>query len=133
MDAIGSRSISNTNADVSLYRKDIITQPTSTFNISEWDSYANNYCQNLGILSTSTTELLAEKEFKIYPNPVHDYIFVSGKSENIQTAQIVDYSGQLIYTEKNPFKNKKNISVQNLKTGSYLLKLDDKAYPFIKK
>ncbi|OBW40034.1 Extracellular ribonuclease precursor [Chryseobacterium sp. MOF25P] len=133
VDAIGSKFISNTNADVSLYRKDIVTQPTSTFNISEWDSYASNYCQNLGTLSTSATELLAEKEFKIYPNPVHDYIFVSGKTENIQAAQIVDYSGQLIYTEKNPFKNKKNISVQNLKTGSYLLKLDDKAYQFIKK
>ncbi|MEG1592377.1 MAG: endonuclease [Chryseobacterium sp.] len=133
VDAIGSKFISNTNADVSLYRKDIVTQPTSTFNISEWDSYASNYCQNLGTLSTSATELLAEKEFKIYPNPVHDHIFVSGKTENIQAAQIVDYSGQLIYTEKNPFKNKKNISVQNLKTGSYLLKLDDKAYQFIKK
>lgn len=133
VDAIGSRSISNTNADVSLYRKDTVTQPTSTFNISEWDSYASNYCQNLGTLSTSATELLAEKEFKIYPNPVYDHIFVSGKTEKIQTAQIVDYSGQLIYTEKNPFKNKKNISVQNLKTGSYLLKLDDKAYQFIKK
>ncbi|MBW3521550.1 endonuclease [Chryseobacterium sp. NKUCC03_KSP] len=133
VDAIGSRSISNTNADVSLYRKDIVTQPTSTFNISEWDSYATNYCQNSETLSTSATELLAEKEFKIYPNPVHDHIFVSGKTEKIQTAQIVDHSGQLIYTEKNPFKNKKNISVQNLKTGSYLLKLDDKAYQFIKK
>ena len=77
--------------------------------------------------------LLAEKQFKIYPNPVNENIFVSGKTENIQTAQILDFSGQLIYTEKVPFKNKKNISVQNLKTGSYLLKLDDKVYQFIKK
>lgn len=133
IDAIGIKFASNTNANISLYRKNTVTQPTSTFNNNEWDSYASNYCQNLGTLSTSEAELLAGKEFKIYPNPVHENIFVSGKTENIQTAQIVDYSGQLIYTEKNPFKNKKNISVQNLKTGSYLLKLDDKAYQFIKK
>ncbi|WP_404985888.1 endonuclease [Chryseobacterium sp. M5] len=135
VDAIGISSQNNSSVlgNVSLYRKAIINQPVTTFDVSEWDSYASNYCQNLGTLSTSEAELLAGKEFKIYPNPVHENIFVSGKTGNIQTAQIVDYSGQLIYTEKNPFKNKKNISVQNLKTGSYLLKLDDKAYQFIKK
>jgi len=135
VDAIGISSQNNSSVlgNTSLYRKANVNQPVTTFDISEWDSYASNYCQNLGTLSTSEAELLAGKDFKIYPNPVYENIFVNGKTENIQTAQIVDYSGQLIYIEKNPFKNKKNISVQNLKTGSYLLKLDDKAYPFIKK
>lgn len=133
VDAIGSKFTSNTNANVSLYRKNTVTEPSSTFTASDWDSYASNYCQNTGSLSTSDVELLAGKEFKIYPNPVHENIFVSGKIENIQEAQILDYSGKLLYTEKKPFEKKKNISVQNLKTGSYLLKLDDKTYPFIKK
>lgn len=133
VDAIGSKFTSNTNANVSLYRKNTVTEPSSTFTASDWDSYASNYCQNLGSLSTSDVELLAGKEFKIYPNPVYENIFVSGKIENIQETQIVDYSGKLLYTEKKPFEKKKNISIQNLKKGSYLLKLDDKIYPFIKK
>ncbi len=135
IDAIGVSSQNNSSVlgNISLYRNTNVNNPTTTFNISEWDSYASNYCQNLGTLSTSEAELLAGKEFKIYPNPVYENIFVGGKTENIQNAQILNYSGQLIYSEKTPFKNKKNISVQNLKTGSYLLKLDDKAYQFIKK
>ncbi|MCX8524866.1 T9SS type A sorting domain-containing protein [Chryseobacterium formosus] len=135
VDAIGVSSQNNSSVlgNVSLYRKAAINQPATTFDIAEWDSYASNYCQNLGTLATSESELLAAKELKIYPNPVNESIFVSGTTENIQTAQVLDFSGKLIYTEKTPFKYKKNISVQNLKKGSYLLKLDNKVYQFIKK
>ncbi|MCS3869834.1 endonuclease I [Chryseobacterium ginsenosidimutans] len=134
VDAIGVTGQSNSSvlANVSLYRKANINNPTTTFTIGEWDSYANDYCQNLGVLGTSDV-VLAENEFKIYPNPVNDNIFVNGKTEKIKTAQVLDFSGKVISTEQNPFKNKKNISVQSLPTGSYLLKLDDKIYQFIKK
>lgn len=134
VDAIG---VSNTNnsstlGNVSLYRKASVNQPNTSFNISEWDSYASNYCQNLGTLSASDV-ILAGNEFKIYPNPVYDHIFVNGKVENVKSAQILDFSGKLIYSENLPFKNKKNIAVQNLTAGSYLLKLDERVYQFIKK
>jgi len=136
VDAIGISGTGNSSTlgNVSLYRKASVNQPTTSFTLSEWDSYASNYCQNLGSLSTS--DLIAshkEDEFKIYPNPANENIFVSGKTEDIQSAQVLDFSGKVISTEKTPFKNKKNISVQHLSTGSYLLKLDDKIYPFIKK
>lgn len=135
VDAIGVSSTNNSSTlgNVSLYRKSSVNQPTTTFDISEWDSYASNYCQNLGSLATAEVILAQNNEFKIYPNPVHDDIFVNGKTENVKSAQILDFSGKLIYSEQNPFKNKKNISVQNLSTGSYLLKLDEKVYQFIKK
>jgi endonuclease I len=134
VDAIGVTGQSNSSvlANVSLYRKANINNPTTTFTIGEWDSYASDYCQNLGVLGTSDV-VLAENEFKIYPNPVNDNIFVNGKTEKIKTAQVLDFSGKVISTEQNPFKNKKNISVQSLPTASYLLKLDDKIYQFIKK
>ncbi|MET3535248.1 endonuclease [Chryseobacterium limigenitum] len=133
VDAIGTSGQSNSLGNISLYRKSNIMQPANTFNLSEWDSYASNYCDNLGTLSTS--ELLTEnKKFRIYPNPTQENIFVSGnETEKIKTAQILDLSGKLIYTEKAPFKNKKNISVQNLSSGTYLLNLDGKGYQFIKK
>ncbi len=135
VDAIGVSSTNNSSTlgNVSLYRKSNINQPTTTFDISEWNSYASDYCQNLGTLATADAILAQNNEFKIYPNPVHDDIFVNGKTENVKSAQILDFSGKLIYSEKSPFKNKKNISVQNLETGSYLLKLDGKVYQFIKK
>ncbi|MFC3157741.1 T9SS type A sorting domain-containing protein [Chryseobacterium arachidis] len=132
IDAIGSKFVSNSYGDVSLYRKNTVTQPNSSFTFSEWDSYPSDYCQNLGTLSTSDL-ILAGNDIKIYPNPVHDNIFVNGKTEHVKSAKILDFSGKLIYSEQNPFKNKNNISVQNLSTGSYLLKLDEKIFQFIKK
>ncbi|WP_312393540.1 endonuclease [Chryseobacterium sp.] len=133
VDAIGAKATSNANGDISLYRKNTVSQPNTTFTSSEWDSYGINYCQNLGVLSTSDIAVAKNDEVKIYPNPVNENIFVSGKVENIKNAQVLDFSGKVIYSENLPFKNKKNISVQSLSTGSYLLKLDDKTYQFIKK
>ncbi|SDH88463.1 Por secretion system C-terminal sorting domain-containing protein [Chryseobacterium taeanense] len=134
VDALGVTSTNNSSAlaNVSLYRKANISQPTATFNSNEWDSYPSDYCQSLGTLSTSdlTSSVSA---FRMYPNPVQDQIFIDGKTENIQSAQIIDFSGKQVYSEKQPFRNKKSISVQNLVPGSYLLKIDDKVYQFIKK
>lgn len=136
VDAIGIKSQSNFSVlgNVSLYRKASINQPTNSFNINEWDIHSSNYCEDLGTLSASPDIRFVENDtFKIYPNPVQDRILVSGKTENIKIAQIIDWSGRSIITEKLPFKNKTNISVQNLQPGIYLLKLDDKTYKLIKK
>lgn len=133
VDAIGMKSVQNNNINLSLYRKSTITQPSTTFSSGDWDSYAANYCQNLGVLSTSEDLYVDIEEFKIYPNPVRDYIYVKGNLQKIDEAQILDFSGKLIFTEKKPFKNRENISVGNLQSGNYLLKLDGKIYPFIKK
>ncbi|MDQ0064779.1 endonuclease [Chryseobacterium lathyri] len=135
VDAIGIKSQSNFSvlADVSLYRKSTVSQPTAVFSISEWDSYPVNYCQNLGGTLSVTDMITPNNEFKIYPNPVNDNLFVSGETQNIKTAQVLDTSGKVIYSEKNPFRNKQHISVQNLPAGFYFLKLDDKTYQFIKK
>ncbi|MDH6253724.1 endonuclease I [Chryseobacterium sp. H1D6B] len=134
VDAIGISGQNNSSAlgNISLYRKNTVNQPNTLFNLTEWDSYASNYCQNLGVLAV-TDLITGNKEITIYPNPVNDNIFVSGNIQGTKKAQILDFSGRLLYTEESPFKNKKNISVQNLKTGTYLLKIDNKIYQFIKK
>lgn len=136
IDALGVTGQNNSTAlkDVSLYRKASVNQPASTFNLNEWETYPMDYCQNLGgTLSTSELVTSTEKVLKIYPNPVYDNLFVSGDPEKIKTAQVIDLSGKVIYTEKNPFRNKKNISMQGIPAGTYFLRLDDKVEQFIKK
>lgn len=133
VDAIGVKYTLNNNGNVSLYRKNNVSQPTDTFSIGEWDSYPSNYCQNLGG-TLSAAELIAENnEFTIYPNPVSDYLYVNGEREKVKMAQIIDLSGKVIYSEKDPFRNKTNISVQGIPAGVYFLKLDEKAHQFIKR
>ncbi|WPO81096.1 endonuclease [Chryseobacterium sp. JJR-5R] len=134
VDAIGTVGVNNSSvlSNVSLYRKSAVNQPSATFNISEWDAYASNYCQNLGTLSAGEVSS-SGNDFRLYPNPVHDHIFVTGKIDYVRSAQILDFSGKLIYRESQPFKNKKSIPVQEIPAGSYLLKLDDRVYQFIKK
>ena len=132
VDAVGSRFVSNNLGDVSLYRKNTVMQPSTTYDSAEWDSYSVNFCQDPGSLSVS--ELVSgNNEIKMYPNPVFDYISVSGNSENVKMAQILDYSGKVIYVEKNPFKSKSRISAENLTAGNYILNLDGKTFKFIKK
>ncbi len=134
VDAIGTVGINNFSVlgNVSLYRKANVNQPSGTFNINEWDSYAGNYCQDLGTLSAGEVNL-SRNDIMLYPNPVHDHIFVTGQIDHVKSAQILDFSGKLIYRENQPFKNKKNIPVQDIPAGSYLLKLDSRVYQFIKK
>ncbi|MEJ5048813.1 endonuclease [Chryseobacterium culicis] len=133
VDAIGIKYSLNNNGNVSLYRKSTVSQPTSTFSIGEWDSYPSNYCQNLGG-TLSTAELIAENnEFTIYPNPVSDHLYVNGEREKVKMAQIIDLSGKVIYSEKDPFRYKKSIPVTGIPAGVYFLKLDEKAHQFIKR
>lgn len=135
VDALGVKGQGNqsTIAYVSLYRKSSINEPTTLFNNAEWDSYPINYCQDLGGTLSTSDVFTDQGEFKIYPNPVNESIFVSGNTQDVKSAQILDFSGRVIYKEETPFKNKKNISVQNINTGNYLLQLDHKIYHFIKK
>lgn len=134
VDAIGVASTNNSSVlgNVSLYRKAGINQPNTVFNNNEWDSYPSDYCQNLGVLSVSDL-ISSGNAFRIYPNPAKDEIFVEGKTDQVKSVQILDFSGKLIYSENLPFKNKKSISIQNLVSGSYLLKIDYAVYQFIKK
>ncbi|WKN29415.1 T9SS type A sorting domain-containing protein [Apilactobacillus kunkeei] len=132
VDAIGVKYTTNNNGNVSLYRKNTINQPNNTFTISEWDSYPSNYCQKLGG-TLSTAELITvNNEFTIYPNPVDDHLYVKEEMERVKTAQIIDLSGKVIYTEKDPFRNKKSIPMMGIPTGIYFLKLDEKRISLLK-
>lgn len=136
VDAIGISGQSNSSilGNVSLYRKASVNQPNTVFSLSEWTSYASNYCTGLGVLST-TDYNITNSDWAIYPNPVTDErLYVKGNLlEKTEQAQILDSSGKLIWSENQPFKSKNFIPVQQLEKGVYLLNLDKKVFKFIKK
>ena len=136
IDAIGIRGQNNFEmlGDVSLYRSSAVVEPTSTFNLSEWQSYPVDYCDNIGVLSAA--EISADKKDQIflYPNPVlGTKLFVKGTQlETIQRATIRDFTGKQLLNIKAPFKNGNVLEVGKLLPGVYILQLDHLSLKFIK-
>ena len=137
VDAIGTRNTNNsvTLGNISLYRSAAVSQPNSTFTLSEWQTYSADYCENLGNLATSSVNSNTEIPYSVYPNPVvGNALFVKGNQlERLQHISVLDISGRLIKKEKLPFQNKNSMDIQNLKAGVYILKIDDYSLKFIKK
>lgn len=131
VDVIGTKFVSNTNSDVSLYRKNTVTQPSATFSLAEWDSYPVNYCQNAGSLATENSTA-KDSGIKIYPNPVSNVLNIQSE-KNFSKIEILDFSGRIL---KSFFggntKDNFQINVSDLSAGSYILKLDGQIFKFIK-
>lgn len=132
IDAIGVKGQDNSNANKSLYRKSEITNPTATFDINEWTSYASDYCQGLGVLGINDI-INRTPDFNIYPNPVVNQLNVNGEISKAKSAKIYELSGKLIKEINNPFINQKSIDVQSLLPSTYILNIDGKSVKFIKK
>jgi endonuclease I len=82
----------------------------------------------------ATSETSKDKsQFTIYPNPVkNNELFVKGENlSKISKAQIYDFSGKLIETIENPFKNSNKINLKGLVKGNYILKTDSFTTKFI--
>jgi endonuclease I/chitodextrinase len=81
-----------------------------------------------------TAETTKDKSgFKVYPNPIkNNELFVKGENlSKISKAQIYDFSGKLIETIENPFKNSNKINLKGLVKGNYILKTDSFSTKFI--
>jgi endonuclease I len=136
VDAIGEIDMDNFTilGNVSLYRLNNLTQPNSTFDITEWQKNPADYCENLGNLSSSERSIIEKNIIEIYPNPVtQSQIFAYGLNiKNINSANIFDLFGKLIMTEKKPFRTKNFINIEHLKTGIYILRLDNQSFKVVK-
>ena len=69
----------------------------------------------------------------IFPNPVKNgELNVSGKDLNkVETVLIFDFSGKLVQTVAQPFKNSNKITLKNLSKGVYILKAGTATAKFI--
>lgn len=85
-----------------------------------------------GGLATGETGI-SKSNFTIYPNPVKNgELNISGKDvAKITTAQIFDYSGKMVQTISQPFKNSNKIILKNLPKGVYILRADHQSVKFI--
>ncbi|MGV8914693.1 MAG: endonuclease [Kaistella sp.] len=137
IDALGTKGTNNFDVlgNKSLYRLPAVTEPNSTFTISEWQSYPADYCENLGVLAASNVTSNSQAKYSVYPNPVVSNSFsVKGKNlEQLQELSIFDLSGKLLQQEHQPFKTKNTVNVQNLKPGIYIVKIDGQSLKIIKK
>ena len=69
----------------------------------------------------------------VFPNPVKNgELNVSGKDLNkVDAAHIFDFSGKLVQTIAQPFKNSNKIALKNLPKGVYILKAGTSTAKFI--
>lgn len=121
-------------ANVTLRRN--VSNPSTIYTVSQWDSFAVNTCDNLGIANPAllaTTEIKPKNGLYIYPNPIKDRaLFVNGEQlDKIERAEIYDANGALVQVVAKPFKNAKKIALRNLPTGIYFLKIQQNVIKFI--
>lgn len=98
------------------------------FNIEGGDS-ATPAKLELGFTGTLGVKQLENSELSIYPNPVKDgRLNISLKDfSNDAELNIYSITGQLVHTEKVEVNSRNNFQTNlNLKTGLYLIKLQDK-------
>ena len=136
VDAIGTPNLTNyeTLGDVSLYRSAAVNQPNSTFTLSEWQIKPTDYCEDLGSLATNSVNANSSEPYSVYPNPVvGNTLYIKGNQlQNIKQISVIDLSGKLLKVKNQPFKNTNALDVGGLKSGVYLLKIDEFTLKFIK-
>ncbi len=137
VDAIGVKDSDNydTLGNVSLYRNADVKQPSSTFSLSEWTAHESDFCENLGENTLAVSGQQVKADLVLYPNPVHDRLFISGKDvSGISAVHIYDMTGRKVNTYREPFRNSSSsIDLSGLKSGLYLISIDGKTYKIIHK
>lgn len=126
IDILGDFNSSDNYAqNTTLVRKPTVDRPTITFNISEWDSFASNNCDDLGTHNqTLNTENYTDKKLSIYPNPVKSNLNINLANEEQTIIEIFDVLGKRVYSKK--LLSSGSINLQNLKTGVYIIKFTQK-------
>lgn len=111
---------------------EIRLQNTSTTNRVAIDDVSwTCYVPQAGVTDTN----LNKKALYVFPNPViNGELNVSGKDlSSLSQAMIFDFSGKLVQTINQPFKNSNKIILDNLGKGVYLLKAGTETVKFIVK
>jgi hypothetical protein len=81
------------------------------------------------------TKHTVQEELNVFPNPVKHRLFIEGKT-NIQNIRIYNLLGELVYSESEIHTSNKQINVETLKSGIYILQIESESgffqYKFVK-
>lgn len=82
----------------------------------------------------STKETSTKPSLKIYPNPVRNgelNVVDTNDLSKIVNVQIIDFTGKVVQSISQPFKNSNKIKIKNLPKGVYILKSENINSKFI--
>ena len=76
---------------------------------------------------------VGKNALSIYPNPVKngELNVIDKNLSEVKIAQIFDFTGKLVQTIAQPFKNSGKITLKNLPKGVYILKAGSSTAKFI--
>ncbi|MBW8362918.1 MAG: endonuclease [Kaistella sp.] len=137
IDIVGTFNGGSVNfaADTTLRRN--VNNPSTTYSATQWDIFAVNTCDNLGIANPAsvlaTVENNLSQGWTVHPNPVKDGILsLQGKDLNkVSRAEIYDMTGALIQVIDKPFRNSNTIILRNNTKGNYILKAGSYSTKFL--
>lgn len=82
-----------------------------------------NRTQETKTSTLSVEEVTAEKNFKLYPNPFKDELYLSSDNQTIKEVSIIDMAGKLIKTIANINATHYQLDASYLVTGNYLIQI----------
>ncbi|MBP5651013.1 MAG: T9SS type A sorting domain-containing protein, partial [Bacteroidales bacterium] len=94
--------------------------PEVSFEITDIQEMGDYLTFHVHFLPDEVADVQTER-FSVYPNPAVDQLNVSG--ENMRTIELYNALGQLIITENPAIDNFCTVSVGNLSSGIYMLKV----------
>ncbi len=110
-------------SNTTLVRNNNIETPSTTYNTSEWTSFPNDTCTDIGshsvVLNIKENTLFTD--VKIYPNPISSNHLNILSNQDL-TIQVFNILGKQVLTHS-VTKNKTKINVSSLNTGIYLIRL----------
>ncbi len=124
-------------ADISLYRKEDILQPSLSFDTTEWTVFPVDYCVGLGQgTGTSVQERLrVPQAVLVYPNPVHGRrVYLQGKDlAGVNYAYLSTLQGKVIDQWEHPFLHRNYLELtQNIiLPGLYFLHIEGQVFKLV--
>jgi endonuclease I len=125
---------SNFAVNTTLVRNPDILSPSLTYVPSQWTSYSQDTCSDLGshtVNTLSTIDINTIEMIKFYPNPLKGNVLNINTTKTL-TVEVFDILGKKIIKDTVD-ANKNYLNLSNLNAGVYLIKLSDGSQSVTKK
>jgi choice-of-anchor B domain-containing protein len=73
----------------------------------------------------STNNPMVDQNLKLYPNPTRNFVNISAENNLIHEINIYDHLGKLVYAENGMNQPKKQVNIEHLQTGIYIVNINN--------